>query len=111
MVKIRGTIKLKLCPTCKLDGKAVNNCQVHMPSFPNSRKTVRKTVKPNLDKPTLIVVGESMVDVNDVAAIKKIRSKTDLYVVVLKSQPNMEYPLWANGEEIAKLVEHFNIVD
>lgn len=62
-------------------------------------------------RPTLIVVGESMVDPKDVAAIKKVRSKTDLYVIVLKSQPNMEFPFWANGQEVAKLLEHFNIVE
>lgn len=67
-----------------------------------------KRVDPN--KPTLIVVGESMVDVKDVAAIKKIRSKTDLYIIVLKSQPNMEFPMWANSDEVRELMKHFNIV-
>jgi CO dehydrogenase/acetyl-CoA synthase epsilon subunit len=77
----------------------------------NSIMTIKKTTKSRAKKPTLITVGESMVDPADVAAIKKIRTKTDLYVIVLKSQPNMEFPMWANGEEVAKLLEHFNVID
>lgn len=70
------------------------------------RKSTVKTVKP-----TLIVVGESFVDPNDVSVIKKIRSKTDLYIIHLKSQPNAQFPMWANGEEVALLIKHFNIIE
>jgi len=76
-----------------------------------TRKPTIKRVAFNPNKPTLIVVGESMVDPVDVSAIKKIRTKDDLYIIILKSQPNMEFPMWANGEEVAKLLEHFNVVE
>ncbi len=75
------------------------------------RQTLSGLPSFNPHKPTLVVVGESMVDPADVAGIKKIRSKSDLYIVILKSQPNMEFPLWANGEEIATLLTHFNVVE
>ena len=78
-----------------------------------TRKRVSResnAMRANPFKPILVVVGESMVDPDDVAAIKKIRSKTDLYIVILKSQPNMEYPLWASAAEVATLMEHFHIV-
>lgn len=61
-------------------------------------------------KPKLIHVGDAFVDPTDVAAIVNV--KRDLYVVRLKSQPNAEHPLWVNGEEeIAKLLNHFVIVE
>jgi len=71
---------------------------------------VKTTKKINPKKPSLVLMGEHMIDPTDVACIKKVRSKDDLYIVVLKSQPNMEFPMWANGEQVAMLVKHFNIV-
>ncbi len=62
-----------------------------------------------IKKPTLIAVGNHMVDPNDVSCITRINSK-DLYVVRLKSQPNMEYPIWVKRSEIDALIEHFNII-
>jgi len=62
-----------------------------------------------LKKKTLIKVGEHMIDPEDVACITKVKSK-DLYVVRLKSQPNMEYPIWVGRNQINALVENFNIV-
>lgn len=74
-------------------------------------KTARPTVTLfDVDKPTLVTVGEHLIDPKDVSGIKKIRTKDDLYVIVLKSQPDMEYPMWANGEEVAELLKHFNVV-
>lgn len=71
---------------------------------------VKRTKKVDPHKPTLVIVGEHMIDPNDVSCIKKVRSKDDLYVINLKSQPNMEFPLWANSDEIEELIKHFNIV-
>jgi len=116
MVKIRGTIKLRLCPTCVTDGKATKlhngACSLHgTPYVENKMAKKTTTTRKSTNKPTLIVVGESMVDPNDVSAIKKIRSKTDLYIIILKSQPNMEFPFWANAAEVATLLEHFRLVE
>ena len=60
-------------------------------------------------KPTLVTIGENFVDPNDVASVVKVRSKTDLYIIRLKSQPNAEYPFWASGEDVAKLLKYFNV--
>lgn len=73
-------------------------------------RTVKRTKKIDPRKPTLVIVGEHMIDPNDVSCIKKVRSKDDLYVINLKSQPNMEFPLWANAAEVEELMKHFNIV-
>lgn len=62
----------------------------------------------NKKKPTLIKVGQHLVDPTDVACITKIRSK-NLYIVRLKSQPNMEYPIWVKVGEIDALLDYFDI--
>lgn len=59
-------------------------------------------------KPLLIKVGAHLIDPGDVACISRIKSKK-LYIVRLKSQPNMEYPIWINAAEIEALLNHFNI--
>ena len=63
---------------------------------------------PKAKKPMLVKVGPHYLDPNDVACITKIQSK-NLYIVRLKSQPNMEFPIWVNGERIAALLERFSI--
>lgn len=60
-------------------------------------------------KPTLVSVGNHLIDPNDVACITKVNSK-DLYVVRLKSQPNMEFPIWVNKNQISALTNQFNII-
>lgn len=63
---------------------------------------------PRNKKPTLIAVGNHMIDPNDVACVSKVKS--DLYIVRLKSQPNMEYPIWVKKHQINSLLSHMNIV-
>lgn len=62
-------------------------------------------------KPILVKIGNSLVDPTDVAAIQKIRSKRDLYVIRLKSQPNADYPIWADENELGSLLEQFEIIE
>jgi len=59
-------------------------------------------------KPLLIQAGGHLIDPNDVSCISKIRSR-NLYIVRLKSQPNMEFPIWVKKSEIASLLEYFEI--
>lgn len=59
-------------------------------------------------KPILVKVGLHLIDPNDVACISRIRDRK-LFVVRLKSQPNMEYPIWVKTHEIEALLEFFNI--
>lgn len=75
------------------------------------RRAKRTTRKVNANLPTLVMVGKHLIDPNDVACISKITSKSNLYVVRLKSQPNMEYPIWVEGDALAPLLTRYNIVE
>ncbi len=59
-------------------------------------------------KPILMRAGNHLIDPTDVACITRIRNK-GLYIVRLKSQPNMEYPIWINKGEIESLLSYFEI--
>lgn len=59
-------------------------------------------------KPILVKVGAHLVDPTDVSCISKLRSKS-LYIVRLKSQPNMQFPIWVKLNEIDTLLEYFEI--
>ena len=61
-------------------------------------------------KVTLVKVGEHFIDPSDVACITRIKSNKKLFVVRLKSQPNMEFPIWVNRSQIEHLLAHFNII-
>lgn len=61
-----------------------------------------------IKKPILVKVGPHLIDPADVACISRIKSRK-LYIVRLKSQPNMEFPIWVNSTEIGSLLEHFDI--
>lgn len=59
-------------------------------------------------KPLLVKAGQHLIDPNDVACITRVKTK-GLYIVRLKSQPNMEYPIWIQKNQIEALLEHFEI--
>lgn len=61
-----------------------------------------------LKKPILIKVGNHLVNPDDVSCISKIKSKR-LYIVRLKSQPNMQFPIWVGSNEIDSLIGYFEI--
>lgn len=61
-----------------------------------------------LKKPILIKVGSHLVDPTDVACISRVRTNK-LYIVRLKSQPNMAYPIWVKHHEIGELLKYFEI--
>lgn len=65
-------------------------------------------MKLKLIKKQMVKVGNHIIDPIDVAVITKVKTK-GLYVVRLKSQPNMEYPIWVRGKEIEVLLEYFDI--
>jgi len=66
------------------------------------------TKKKMIKKPILVKVGQHLIDPTDVACISRLKSKR-LYIVRLKSQPNMEFPIWVNVNEIDALLEYFEI--
>ena len=59
-------------------------------------------------KPILIKVGQHLVEPTDVSCISKIKSK-NLYIVRLKSQPNMQFPIWVKSNDIESLLEYFEV--
>lgn len=59
-------------------------------------------------KPVLVKVGAHLIDPLDVACISKVKSRR-LFIVRLKSQPNMEYPIWVDAAKIDALLQHFDI--
>ena len=59
-------------------------------------------------KPVLIKVGAHLVAPDDVSCITRVKSKK-LYIVRLKSQPNMEFPIWVQINEIDALLAYFEI--
>lgn len=70
--------------------------------------TTKSKKKVQINKPTLIKVGQHLVDPSDVSCITRLKSKK-LYIVRLKSQPNMEFPIWVQINEIDSLLTYFNI--
>ena len=60
-------------------------------------------------KPILVKVGNHLIDPKDVACISKIQDK-DLYIVRLKSQPNMEFPIWVKNGGIEALTNQFELI-
>lgn len=60
-------------------------------------------------KPTLIKVGKHYISIDDVSCIKQANAK--LYIVKLRSEPNAEWPIWVEKNDIADLLEHFNIIE
>ena len=60
-------------------------------------------------RPILVAAGNHLIDPSDVACISKIKDR-NLYVVRLKSQPNMDFPIWLNKNNIGSLVKQFNII-
>jgi len=60
-------------------------------------------------RPVLVRVGKHLIDPTDVAAITQV--KKGLWVIRLKSQPDMKYPAWAEEDELEKLLEQFNILE
>jgi hypothetical protein len=59
-------------------------------------------------KKLMIKVGKHIIDPEDVAAITQVKTK-GLFIVRLKSQPNMEYPIWVGKNQIEALLEYFDI--
>jgi hypothetical protein len=79
-----------------------------------AKRRTKKTVSEQTElfpKPRLIRVGKHLIDPNDVAAIVKAGEKKGLFIILLKSQPNAEYPMWVMESELGTLLEQFEIVE
>lgn len=68
----------------------------------------RRKQMPRKKKSILIKVGAHLVDPTDVSCISKLRNK-NLYIVRLKSQPNMQFPIWVKVKDIEPLLDYFEI--
>jgi len=80
---------------------------------------------PAKKKPVLIQCGKHLININDVRSISEVRATVEdseegnlfgsrtrrkkLYIVKFISDPNPEYPIWINEENIGSLLKHFRI--
>lgn len=60
-------------------------------------------------RPIRIKVDQHVVDPDDVSSIRSVKKGT-LFIIKLKSDPNPQYPLWANPEDILGLLACFNVM-
>lgn len=59
-------------------------------------------------KPTLIKIGKHYLDPNNVAGIKQ--AKDGLYIIMLKTEPEPQYPLWLSERDLHKALDFFDII-
>lgn len=63
--------------------------------------------KQAVPKPTLVKIGEHYVDPKDVSGFK--RAKKGLYILLLKSEPEPQFPLWVSYSELVDALEYFDV--
>jgi len=68
-------------------------------------RTVKTKTQP---KPTLVKIGKHYLEPTDIAGIKQ--AKQGLYIIILHSQPEPEFPLWLTEREFNQSKKYFNIV-
>jgi hypothetical protein len=60
-----------------------------------------------LQLPLLIKIGQHYIDPNDVAGIKHAKDK--LYIIMLKSSPEPQYPMWIKERDFEIAKQYFKI--
>lgn len=73
---------------------------------PREVKTVREPESRD-GRPLLIHCGKQLIDPTDVSCVKE--AKKGLFIVKLKSEPNPEWPLWVEEEDIEALMAYFEV--
>lgn len=67
------------------------------------------TKKIDLNKQTLIKVGNHLINPNEVRSISEV--KKNLYIIRFCNENNPQYATWVDNEkDIAVLLRHFNII-
>lgn len=59
-------------------------------------------------KPQLIRIGDHYVSPENVLGFKQ--AKKGLYILQLRNQPEMEFPLWVSEREMLEALEHFEVL-
>lgn len=67
------------------------------------------TKKKNLNKKTMVQVGDHLIDLNDVSSITKVRN--GLYIIKFISNPNPTYACWVATKDITQLTKYFNVIE
>lgn len=70
---------------------------------------VNRKLKKKSNKPVLIQVGNHFISPADIRCISAVK-KGRLYIIKFYSEPNPEYPCFVEPDEIAKVLDHFDIV-
>jgi hypothetical protein len=60
------------------------------------------------NKPQLVKIGKHYLDPSNVAGIKE--AKEGLYIIMLHSSPNPEYPLWLSEKSLERAKQYFDIL-
>ena len=74
---------------------------------PRKAKVVAK--KAQTKKPVLIKVGRHFISPNDIRCISEVK-KGRLYIIKFYSEPNPEFPVFVEPEQIGALLDHFEII-
>jgi len=59
-------------------------------------------------KPQLVKIGKHYVDPENVAGIKQ--AEEDLHILMLRTEPEPQYPLWLNERELNHALQYFDIL-
>jgi len=60
------------------------------------------------DKPQLVKIGKHYIDPKNVAGIKE--AKEGLYIIMLRDQPEPQFPLWLSERALEKAKQYFDIL-
>lgn len=71
-------------------------------------KKANKELQGKLDlRKTLFKCGHHLIDIDDILTISCV--KKNLYIIKMKSNPDPEFPIWVNAQEVSPLLKKFNI--
>jgi hypothetical protein len=60
-----------------------------------------------INKPNLVKIGDHYLDPEMIAGIKQ--AKKGLYIIMLKNEPEPQYPLWLSERELEAAKPYFDI--
>jgi hypothetical protein len=59
-------------------------------------------------KVELVKIGKHYLDPTNIAGIKE--AKCGLYIIMLRSEPEPQYPLWLSEKDLDKAKKYFDII-
>lgn len=65
------------------------------------------TKVPTEEKPRLVAIGNHFLDPKNISGIKQ--AKEGLYIIMLRDQPEPEFPLWLTERQFERARKYFDI--